>query len=42
MFRGMRKPHELKVRCYDDRMIELKEYLDSFPGVNTSVKIGET
>ena len=38
----MRKPHELKVRHYADRMIDLNEYLAVFPGAKASKKIGET
>ena len=29
---GMRKPRKLKVRRYADRMININEYLDIFPG----------
>ena len=41
MRRGKRKPQELKVRRYDDRMIELNEYLALLPGAKASDKFFE-
>ena len=37
--RGMRKSRGLKVRRYADRLIDLNEYLTSFPGAKTYRKI---
>ena len=42
MRRGMRKPRGLKVRRYSYCLIDLNEYLDSFPGENMPDKIGLT
>ena len=36
----MRNPHRLKVRRYASRLIDLKEYLDSFPGGKLADTIG--
>ena len=41
MRRGTRKPRELKVRRYDDCMIDLNEYLALLPGAKASDKISE-
>ena len=38
----MKKPHELKVRCYTACIIELYEYLAAFPRGKESDKIVET
>ena len=38
----MRKPCEVKVRCYAAPMIQLNEYLAALPEANESDKIGET
>ena len=38
----MRKPHGLNLRRYDDRLVDLTEYLSTFPGENASKKIAET
>ena len=38
----MSKTCELKVTCYDAFIIDINEYLGSFPGSNKSDKIGET
>ena len=42
MRRIMRKPRGLKVRRYSYCLIDLNEYLDSFPGENMPDKIGLT
>ena len=42
MCRCMKKPHSLKVRQYAARLIDLNEYLDSFPGATMTDKIGVT
>ena len=42
MRRGMSNPHELWVRRYAARLIDLNEYLFAFPGAKASDKIGET
>ena len=42
MYRGMRKPHGLKVICCVPRLIDLNEYLPSFPGSTPTQKIGMT
>ena len=42
MHHGMRKPHGIKLRCYVDRLIDLSEYLRSFPGSTATHKIGMT
>ena len=36
---GTRKPHGLKVRHYEDHIIELNEYLDIFPGEEVNEKV---
>ena len=38
----MRKPRGLKVRNYAARLIDLNEYLASFPGAKMTDKIGVT
>ena len=38
----MRKTHGLKVRCYAAHLIDLNEYLTSFPGVTLDDKIDVT
>ena len=40
MHRRMRKPHGLKLRCCVARLIDLNEYLPSFPGSTPTHKIG--
>ena len=42
MRRCMKKPRILKVRCYAARLIDLNEYLDSFPGAPMEDKIDIT
>ena len=42
MCRGMRKPCELKILRYADRINDLDGYLAVFPGAKVSDKIGET
>ena len=42
MRRGMRKTHNLKLRCYAACMIDIDEYLYAFQGAKASDKIGET
>ena len=42
MRRGMRKPRGLKVRRYTACLIDLNDYLDSFPEATLSDKIGVT
>ena len=42
MYRGMKKPRELKIRHYADFIIDINEFLDAFPEEKTSGKIGET
>ena len=42
MHNGMRKPHELKVGCYDSCMIDLNEYLAEFHRAKSSDKIVDT
>ena len=42
MRRGMKKPRALTVRRYAARLINLNEYLASFPGDNLNDKIGVT
>ena len=42
MRRGMKKLWSLTVRHYGANLIELKEYLVSFPGANLTDKIGVT
>ena len=42
MRRCMKKPRRLKVRHYAARLIDLNEYLDSFPGAAMNNKIGFT
>ena len=42
MHRCMKKPRSLKARRYDARLIDLNEYLSSFPGATISDKIGVT
>ena len=37
----MRNPRELRVRCFDDCMIDINQYLYNFMGANTSDNIGE-
>ena len=39
--RGMRKPRELKVRCYTAHLIDFNGYLSDFPGVKSSGNICE-
>ena len=39
IYRGMRKPRKLKVRRYAACLIYINDYLDAFPGSNTSDKI---
>ena len=41
MRRGMRKPHSLILRRYADRLVDLKNYLASFPGGTLSDNIEE-
>ena len=36
MFRVMRKPCKLKVKCYAARLIYINDYLDTFPGEKAS------
>ena len=38
----MKNPRSLKVSRYDARLIDLDEYLNSFPGANMTDKIGVT
>ena len=38
----MKKPRSLKLRYYAARLIDLNEYLASFPGANMTDKIGVT
>ena len=40
MHRGMKKPRSLAVRSYVARLIDLNEYLVSFPGETLTGKIG--
>ena len=40
--RGIRKPYGLKLRCCVARLIDLNEYLPSFPGSTPAHKIGMT
>ena len=42
MRRGMKKMRSLTVRRYAARLIDLKEYLASFPGENLTDKTGIT
>ena len=42
MRRGMKTPCSLKARHYAARLIDLNEYLDSFPGATLADKIGVT
>ena len=42
MRRGMKKTRTLPVRRYAARLIDLNEYLDSFPGTTLNYKIGVT
>ena len=42
MCHGMRNPRGLKVRCYASCVIDINEYLDVFPGDNSSQKKFET
>ena len=42
MFRCMKNPRILKVRLYDARLIDLNEYLASFPGATMAEKNGVT
>ena len=42
MRRGMKKPHSLKLRCYAARLIDMNEYLASFPEECLADKIGVT
>ena len=39
---GMRNMRRIKVRQYTARLVDLNKYLDSFPGVNITDKIGLT
>ena len=39
---GMRKPIELKLRRYTDRLVDLNEYMYAFPVSKASDKICET
>ena len=38
----MRKPSELKVRCYAAHLIGLNEYFSDFPGSKSRDNIGKT
>ena len=38
---GIRKLHELKLKWYDTRMVDLNKYLAAFPVAKASHKIGE-
>ena len=42
MCRGMKKSCGIQVRRYTVRLVDLNEYLDSFPGDNFSDKFGST
>ena len=42
MRRATRKPHRFKVRYYVTHLIDLNEYLDSFPVAKLTDKIGMT
>ena len=42
MRRGMRNPRRLKVIIYADRIIDINEYLVTFPGANKSEKKCDT
>ena len=42
MCHRIRKPHGLKVRCYVARLIDLNEYLPSFPGSSPTHKTDMT
>ena len=42
MRRGMEKPRALTVRRYAERLIDINEYLDSFPGETLNDDIRET
>ena len=42
MIRGMKKPRALTVRRYMSRLIDLNEYLASFPGSTLTDNIGVT
>ena len=42
MHRGIKKPRTITVRRYAARLIDLNEYLESFPGANLNDNIGIT
>ena len=42
MHSGMKNPRALIIRCYAPLIIDINEYLASFPGVNLNDKIGVT
>ena len=42
MCRGMNKPRALTVRRYAERLIDINDYLESFPGATFNDKIGVT